>query len=99
MTAKKASRGKARLHPLVRLTPRYSGRNSHGFWRRVNSLKGKDWDAAYSMGVALQNHEHTVLQFINAKPNNTHHRQEQAAGSQYGGGAGSGTLKTNGEQE
>ena len=69
MTAKKASRGKARLHPLVRLTPRYSGRNSHGFWRRVNSLKGKDWDAAYSMGVALQNHEHTVLQFINAKPN------------------------------
>ena len=61
--------GKASLDPLVRLTPRYSGRNSHGFWRRVNSLKGKDWDAAYSMGVALQNHEHTVLRFINAKPN------------------------------
>jgi fructose-bisphosphate aldolase class 1 len=54
---------------LVRLTPRYSGRNSHGFWRRVNALKGKDWEAAYSMGCALQNHEHTVLQFINAKPN------------------------------
>ena len=52
---------------LVLLTPRYSGRNSHEFWRRINAMKGKDWDAAYSMGVALQNHEHTVLQFINAK--------------------------------
>jgi len=55
---------------LVRLTPRYSGRNSHEFWRRINALRGKDWDAAYSMGVALQNHEHTVLQFINAKKPN-----------------------------
>ena len=55
---------------LVRLTPRYSGRNSHEFWRRINAMKGKDWDAAYSMGVALQNHEHTVLQFINAKKPN-----------------------------
>ena len=56
---------------LVLLTPRYSGRNSHEFWRRINAPKGKDWDAAYSMGVALQNHEHTVLQFINAKKPNT----------------------------
>ena len=56
---------------LVHLTPRYSGRNSHEFWRRINALQGKDWDAAYSMGVALQNHEHTVLQFINAKKPNT----------------------------
>ena len=55
---------------LVRLTPRYSGRNSHEFWRRINALKGKDRNAAYSMGVALQMHEHSVLQFINAnKPN------------------------------
>ena len=55
---------------LARLTPRYSGRNSHEFWRRINAMKGKDWEAAYSMGVALQNHEHTVLQFINAKKPN-----------------------------
>ena len=68
MTTRKA-RVSRPVDGLVRLTPRYSGRNSHGFWRRVNSLKGKDWDAAYSMGVALQNHEHTVLRFINAKPN------------------------------
>ena len=61
--AKATSR--ARPQCVVRLTPRYSGRNSHGFWRRVNALKGKDWDAAYSMGVALQNHEQAVLQFIN----------------------------------
>lgn len=67
--AKATSR--ARPQGVVRLTPRYSGRNSHGFWRRVNALTGKDWDAAYSMGVALQNHEHTVLQFINAKKPNT----------------------------
>jgi fructose-bisphosphate aldolase class 1 len=62
---------RARPQGVVRLTPRYSGRNSHGFWRRVNALKGKDWDAAYSMGVALQNHEQTVLRFINDKKSNT----------------------------
>jgi fructose-bisphosphate aldolase class 1 len=67
--AKATSR--ARPQGVVRLTPRYSGRNSHGFWRRVNALKGKDWDAAYSMGVALQNHEQTVLRFINDKKSNT----------------------------
>ena len=66
--AKATSR--ARPQGVVRLTPRYSGRNSHGFWRRVNALKGKDWDAAYSMGVALQNHEQAVLQFINDKKSN-----------------------------
>ena len=66
--AKATSR--ARPQCVVRLTPRYSGRNSHGFWRRVNALKGKDWDAAYSMGVALQNHEQAVLQFINDKKSN-----------------------------
>ena len=52
-----------------KLTPRYGGRNSHAFWRRVNALKGKDHDAAYSMGCILQNLEHSVLQFINSKPN------------------------------
>lgn len=69
MTTKKAWVSRP-VDGFVRLTPRYSGRNSHGFWRRINALKGKDWDAAYSMGVALQNHEHTVLQFINAKKPN-----------------------------
>ncbi len=73
---KRKSAGKASPNPLVGLPPRYSGRNSHDFWRRINSLNVKDWDAAYSMGVALQNHEHSVLQFINAKPNKEVDRDE-----------------------
>jgi len=48
-----------------KLKPRYSGESSHKFWRRVNSLKGENWDAAYAMGVRLQNLEEEVLRFIN----------------------------------
>jgi hypothetical protein len=48
----------------IRPTHKYSGRNSHGFWRYVNALKGKDHDAAYAMGVMLQDLEYRVLKFI-----------------------------------
>jgi hypothetical protein len=53
----------------VLLTPRYSGRNSHRFWKCVNALSGLERDIAYSMGCALQNHEHAVLKFINKQQN------------------------------
>ena len=43
--------------------------NKHAtrFWKAVNSLKGKDWDAAYSMGCMLQHLEAQVLDFLNEK--------------------------------
>jgi len=56
---------------VVGLQPRYSGRYSHKFWDRVNSLKGKDGEAAYSMGCALQEHESHVLRYVNEKQPNT----------------------------
>ena len=43
---------------------RYSEEKSTGFWREINALKGKDHDAAYAMGVMLQNLEWQVLAFI-----------------------------------
>ena len=47
--------------------PHYSGDKSRKFWKRVNSLRGKDWDAAYAMGVMLQNLEGSVLREINKR--------------------------------
>lgn len=47
--------------------PRYSGRNSHEFWRRVNAEKGKLWDALYGMGVALQEQEAKMLKELNQR--------------------------------
>jgi len=46
------------------MAPHYSGPKSRAFWRRVNALKGKDWRAAYTIGVMLQNMEHSALSFL-----------------------------------
>ncbi len=49
----------------VLLQSRYSGQPSRRFWKRVNSLKGKNHEAAYDMGCMLQDLEGRVLRFIN----------------------------------
>lgn len=50
-----------------KILEQYSGECSHEFWNTINSLEGKDHDAAYSMGVMLQDLESRVLLFINEK--------------------------------
>jgi hypothetical protein len=42
----------------------YSGRKSEGFWKRIAKLKGARHDAAYNLGVALQNLEGDVLTIL-----------------------------------
>jgi hypothetical protein len=61
---------------LIRLTHKYSGRNSLAFWEYVLALKGKDHDAAYAMGVMLQDLEDRVLQFITGKLSLSSHRKK-----------------------
>ena len=49
------------------LEPRYSGRHSEKFWRRVKLLQQKNpraWYACYALGVALQNLESQVLRTL-----------------------------------
>lgn len=47
---------------MVRMTPKYSGEESKGFWELVKSIKNRrDHDAAYMLGVILQNLEGDVL--------------------------------------
>lgn len=42
----------------------YSGNKSIQFWKRINALPGKKQNAAYTLGVALQNFEADVLRLI-----------------------------------
>ena len=42
----------------------YSGHKSIGFWKRINALPGEKQNAAYKLGVALQNFEADVLRLI-----------------------------------
>lgn len=47
--------------------PRYSGRKSAKFWKRVNRLRHpKDRDLAYVLGALLQNMERTSLRVLEA---------------------------------
>jgi hypothetical protein len=48
--------------PVVPMRPRYSGRLSHAFWKRVGALKSGD--VTYALGVALQNLEGQVLRSL-----------------------------------
>jgi len=48
------------------MRPRYAGPDSVDFWKRVAALKGKDRDAAYMLGIVLQDVEGKVLRFIRA---------------------------------
>jgi len=43
------------------MTPRYSGKKSRKFWRKIQKLKGADSQELYSLGVALQNLEEFVI--------------------------------------
>jgi hypothetical protein len=43
------------------MKPHYSGKNSVKFWKRINKLSGSRHDAAYTLGVVLQNLEEDVL--------------------------------------
>ncbi len=47
-----------------KFVPHYSGDASREFWGRVDSLHGKDLEAAYMMGVMLQDLEGRVLRFV-----------------------------------
>jgi hypothetical protein len=46
------------------MKPHYSGPNSMKFWKRINKLSGARNDAAYTLGVVLQNLERDVLRLI-----------------------------------
>lgn len=47
---------------MVRMTQKYSGDESKGFWGLVESIKNdRDHRAAYMLGVILQNLEGDVL--------------------------------------
>jgi hypothetical protein len=40
----------------------YSGKHSHGFWKRINKIKSySKWKELYALGVELQNLEGKVL--------------------------------------
>jgi hypothetical protein len=44
--------------------PRYSGRGSRSFWRRVGSLPDEERFKLYACGVLLQNLERSVLTWL-----------------------------------
>jgi hypothetical protein len=46
------------------MKPRYSGPKSRKFWKRINQLRGRKNDEAYSLGVVLQGTEKTVLRLL-----------------------------------
>ena len=46
--------------------PRYSGKKSKQFWKKINSYKGLKWHFLYTLGCCLQDLEHRVLKEINA---------------------------------
>jgi hypothetical protein len=46
------------------MKPRYSGRKSTKFWKRINALPKSKRDEAYSLGVVLQELESTVLRLL-----------------------------------
>lgn len=48
----------------TRLNYHYSGPQSRKFWAVVNTLPKSKWNAAYALGVALQNLEVQVLREI-----------------------------------
>lgn len=58
------NRKKIKAKPLQ---PRYSGRYSCKFWKEIDNISDcSKWDAAYSLGVILQNLEEDVLREINS---------------------------------
>lgn len=51
---------------IKKFTPKYSGKDSTEFWKKINAIKNKSHhEMAYSLAVALQEHEETVLRIIN----------------------------------
>ncbi len=55
--------------PKTILTPKYSGDESRGFWKRINKLEGESHRFAYNLGVILQDTEHHVLQYLRGESN------------------------------
>jgi hypothetical protein len=55
---------KAKKHFLPSFEDRYAGKNSESFWDAINSSP-KRQSKLYSLGVALQNLEHQVLNALN----------------------------------
>lgn len=49
---------------MNRQDAKYSGEESHGFWKRVNSLPSEEKRVMYACGVLLQNMEEDVLRWL-----------------------------------
>ena len=54
------------------IKPKYSGYLSKKFWAKVNELEGPRCDAAYAMGVILQEVELHVLRYLKDSTTNQH---------------------------
>lgn len=52
------------VDPPIVFRARYAGERSQDFWDAVKKLKGADNEAAYMLGIALQELEARVLQFV-----------------------------------
>lgn len=53
---------------MLKFKPHYSENSSKNFWKAIWQIKNANqdqFDAAYLMGCALQDHEGRVLQYLN----------------------------------
>jgi len=67
---------------LPRLSRKYSGRYSHGFWSAVRSVRNPRCRAiAYAMGCRLQEMESAVLKYVHEHQPNAAVRRDAVAAS------------------